>query len=541
MTTHDKPASAEPPTPLFPRGGDWNKIASRSDPPTTSPLRNRRARLLLALLLTVFLTVFPALPGRAAGKELDSGKIDSLVNEAIKVWKVPGCAVAIVKGDEVYLKGYGVREQGKPLPVTPDTLFGIGSCTKAMVATALAALVDDGKVSWDDHVRKHVPFFRLKDPLANRDVTLRDLLCHRTGLASHDLLWHGAPWTLEESVRRMAHLDPDHSFRSRYHYNNLAYITLGFAVSSASGQPWNQFLRKRLFDPLGMKGVVFTRSEVLKSADHASPHVLDEGKVKVISWYDDDRQVRGSGSVKAGVRDLSRWVRFQLAEGMWEGKRLVSREALLETRRPQIVTPSTGRLAEAMEVTQSGYGLGWHIYDYRGHLAAVHGGAVDGFRARIALIPKEKLGVVVLSNLAPGELPTALACSLLDLTLGLKAKDWNGLLLGQRERLLEREKKAKKAWRASRQPGTKPSRELDAYEGEYEHAAYGKARVSLEKGKLVLAWGNSRLPLEHFHHDTFVGQGPDRLAGRAAVFNLDERGTPARLRFLGQEFRRVKP
>src|SRR5262249_34369969 len=194
-----------------------------------------------------------------------------------------------------------------------------------MTATAIALLVDEGKVKWDDPVRKHVPFFRLADPLADRDVTLRDLLCHRTGLAAHDALWRHAPWSLEESVRRMAHLKPAHSFRARYQYNNLAYITLGFAVSKASGMPWNDFVRRRLFGPLGMKGAVFTRSEVLKG-DHASAHHLSgAGKVEVIPLYDDDEQKRASGSVKAGVRDLSRWVRFQLAAGAWDGKPLVSK------------------------------------------------------------------------------------------------------------------------------------------------------------------------------------------------------------------------
>src|SRR5262249_7277952 len=184
---------------------------------------------------------------------------------------------------------------------------------------------------WDDHVRKHVPFFRLADPLADRDVTLRDLLCHRTGLAAHDVLWRGAPWGLEESVRRMAHLRPAHPFRARYRYNNLTYITLGFAITKASGGPWHEFVRRRLFDPLGMKGAVFTRSEMLK-ADHATPHRLTrDGKVEVMPLSDDDRKVRASGSVKAGVRDLSRWVRFQLAEGAWDGKQLVSRANLLET------------------------------------------------------------------------------------------------------------------------------------------------------------------------------------------------------------------
>ena len=237
-------------------------------------------------------------------------------------------------------------------------------------------------MDWDDPVRKHLPTFRLADPLADRDVTLRDLLCHRTGLAAHDLLWRYAPWDLEESVRRMAHLEPSHSFRSAYEYNNLGYIAAGLAVGSASKSTWREDVQKRLLDPLGMTGAVFTRSEALKAPDHASPHRRNaDGKIEVIPWYNDDDQVRASGSIKAGVRDLGRWLRFQLAGGVLDGKRDVSASALAETHAPQIVMPLDRELARMTETTQMSYGLGWRISDYRGRPLWDHGGAVDGFRA----------------------------------------------------------------------------------------------------------------------------------------------------------------
>ncbi|HKB41699.1 MAG TPA: serine hydrolase, partial [Gemmataceae bacterium] len=414
-------------------------------------------------------------------------------------------------------------------------------CTKAMTATAIALLVDEHKMSWDDSVRKHVPFFRLSDPLADRDVTLRDLLCHRTGLSRHEYLWYRAPWSLEQTVRRVGHVELTHSFRSRYEYNNIAYITLGLAIGSASEMPWNEFVQKRLFTPLGMTGVVFSRSAALKAPDHASAHALSAtGKVEVIPWYDDDKQVRASGSVKAGVRDLSRWLRFQLNDGEWEGKQLVSRAALLETRRPQIVTPILEPLETEVDTTQSSYGLGWRIHDYRGHLLVLHGGSVDGFRSRITLVPKEKLGVVVLANLAVSEMPASLSSSLVDLMLGLKKKDWNRIGNELHKKEEASEKNRVKAWRATRQPGTKPSRELQAYTGAYEHRGYGTATVSLEGDALLLAWSSWRLKLEHFHYDTFATPPPGRLGNQPATFTLGPDGTPSRLRFLGQEFRRTK-
>ena len=494
-----------------------------------------------ALLL---LTALPAM--RAAAAPPDAAAFDAILDDALQTWRTPGVAAVIVRDDEViYLKGAGVRELGKKDPVTPDTLFGIGSLTKAFTATAIAQLIDDGKMDWDDPVRKHLPTFRLSDPLADRDVTLRDLLCHRTGLAANDLLWRYAPWSLEESVRRMAYLEPNHSFRSAYEYNNLGYIAAGLAVGSAAKSSWREDVQKRLLDPLGMTGAVFTRSAALKAADHASPHRRNaDDKIEVISWYNDDDQVRGSGSIKAGVRDLGRWLRFQLAGGVLDGKRCVSASALAETHTPQIVMPLDPELARMTETTQMSYGLGWRISDYRGRSLWDHGGAVDGFRAHILLAPKDKVGVAVLINLEDSPAVDAVGYSLLDAALGLPKKDWNGFY-ATRLKEADEARKAKAAKReASRQPGTKPSHELEAYTGTYEEPAYGTVRATLEGGSLTLHWSSFDKALRHFHYDTFQVDeadvpGASPLAGELAEFTLNLDGAPDGLRFLGRKFKRT--
>jgi CubicO group peptidase (beta-lactamase class C family) len=469
--------------------------------------------------------------------------LDRLAEEARKAWQAPGCTVAIVKDDQVVvLKGYGVRELGRSEAVTPDTLFSTGSLTKAVTATALAKLIDQGKLDWNDLVRKHVPFFRLNDPLADRDATLRDLLCHRTGLGPHNLLWQHADWTIEESVRRLAHLRLAQPFRSEFLYNNLTYLTLGLAMSSAAGKPWNEYVRQELFEPLGMTGVVFTRSAALKSADHATPHQVDrEGKkINVIDWYHDDRQIRASGSMKASARDLARWLQFQLNEGKLDGKQVVSRDSLRETHRPQVVVPVPSFLAREAGTTQISYGLGWRIRDHRGHALLEHGGSVEGFRAHLVLAPKQKIGIVVLSNLGDSDMPLALSYALLDRMLGLEKKDWNGLLLDIQRRNREAQERHEKAWLARRKPGTKPSRELEAYVGEYLHPAYGKLTVTLEEMRLQLAWSSWKLTLKHFHYDTWTAHGPDRLDGEPVEFTLALDGEVSRLRFLGLDFKREK-
>jgi CubicO group peptidase (beta-lactamase class C family) len=493
-----------------------------------------------ALALAALFLVLP--PVSAAAPE--SAAVDAILADALRAWDAPGMAVAVVWEDKVvYLKGAGVRERGRPEAVTPDTLFAIGSCTKAFTATALAVLVDEGKAAWDDPVRKHVPTFRLADPLADREVTLRDLLCHRTGLARHDLLWYRAPWPVEESVRRMAFLDQGHSFRAAYEYNNLAYLAAGLAVSSAAKEPWHEFVRRRLFTPLGMKGAVFTRADALK-ADHATPHRRGEGgKAEPMEMYPDDKQIRASGSIKAGVRDLSQWVRMQLAGGTLDGKRVVSGEALAETHTPQVVVPLGRARARSTGATQVSYGLGWQISDYRGHHVLEHGGAVDGFRARVVLLPKERAGVVLLTNLEEADALQAAGNAIVDHVLGLPKKGWNAHFLRQRDEAEAAGKERLRKRLAARQAGTKPSRELSAYAGTYSEPAYGSVRVTHDGQALALTWSNFRVPLKHFHYDTFIvpqqkERGPDRLSNSMTVFALDDEGEVKALHFLGRKFTR---
>jgi CubicO group peptidase (beta-lactamase class C family) len=438
-----------------------------------------------------------------------------------------------------------VRELGSDKEVTADTLFPIGSCTKAFTATALALLVDEGKAGWDDPVRKHLPWFRLDDPFADRDVRLRDLLCHRIGLARHDLLWYRAPWSVEESVRRMAFLERSTSFRSTFEYNNLAYLAAGLAISSVAKQSWHEFVQERLFKPLKMNGAVFTSSDARKAANHASPHGHDAGgKVAVIPWYDDDKQIRASGSIKASVHDLSNWLRFQLDCGKFEGKSLLPADALEETHTGQKTVEKMSAAARAAGAIQVNYGLGWYISEYRGCGILEHGGAVDGFRARIILAPKEKLGLVLLTNLEDMEIVNAAGNNLLDHLLGLEKKDWNDFFKKEHEKA-ETARKERLNKRPKRIPGTKPSRELDAYTGTYRELAYGTVTITRDGDSLVLKWSSFQLRLKPFHYDTFVTPPKDRrvpaaVAEEFAVFEMNEAAEFSTLRFLGRKFTREK-
>jgi CubicO group peptidase (beta-lactamase class C family) len=493
--------------------------------------------------LFVLLFILATAPVVAAAEPANPA-LNDILGTARQFWHAPGIAAAVVRDDKIiYLNGHGVRQVGGNEPVTPDTVFAIGSCTKAFTATALALLVAEGKADWDDKVSKHMPSFRLDDALADRDVRLCDLLCHRIGLARHDLLWYRAPCSVEESVRRMAYLERGSSFRSTYEYNNLAYLAAGLAIGSIAKQPWHTFVQERLFKPLSMKDAVFTSGAARKTDNHASPHGYNaEGKIVSIPWYNDDKQIRASGSIKATARDLSQWLRMQLADGKLDGKQIVSAEALAETHTPHIPIPlsAADRAADAM---QSSYALGWHITEYRGHAVHWHGGAVDGFRAEIVLLPRKKLGLVVLTNLEEMGIVRAASRNLLDSLLGLEKKDWNGYFDAERKKAKEAEKERLRKRLAGRIRGTK-AKDLDLYVGTYFEPAYGTLKIARTKDGLVLSWSSFVLPLTHFHYDTFLTPKtlhlPAELRATPAVFEMDENAEMSVLRFLGRKFARKK-
>lgn len=491
---------------------------------------------------TVFLPlVLLFLWSPAIWAQSSNAAMDDVLCAARQYWHAPGLAVAVVREDKViYQKGYGVCQVGSDKPVTPDTLFAIGSCTKAFTATALALLVDEGKADWDDRVRKHLPSFRLDDALADRDVRLCDLLCHRIGLARHDLLWYRAPWSIEESVRRMAYLERSSSFRSTYEYNNLAYLAMGRAIGAIAQKPWHIFVRERLFKPLGMKDAVFTSGEARKAANHASPHGYDaDGKVVSIPWYNDDKQIRASGSIQANAHDLSQWLRLQLADGKFDDKRIVSSEALAETHTPHIPIPLSAA-DRAADATQASYALGWHITDYRGHAVHLHSGAVDGFRAEIVLVPRKKLGLIVLTNLEEMGIVHAASRNLLDYLLGLEKKDWNTFFDEERKKARTDEEERLRKRLVGRIRGTK-AKDLDLFIGKYSEPAYGTVKIARKDNELVLTWSSFEIPLSHFHYDTFLTPTKDvrlpaALRAEPAVFEMNEDGEMFTLRFLGRKF-----
>jgi CubicO group peptidase (beta-lactamase class C family) len=501
------------------------------------PVTPRSSGLVLALTLTA------AGAGGVHAAGVEEAQIDALVRKTLAAWHVPGVAVALIRdGKVVYLKGHGVRAVGRKDRVTPDTLFPIASCTKAFTTAAMGILVDEGKMGWDDPVRKHLRYFHLAD-LRPEEVVLRDLVSHRTGLRGHDMLWYRSPWPPEEVVRRAGRLPLDKRFRKAFQYQSTMFTAAGLAVASASGRPWEDFVRDRLLQPLGMTGAVFTTAASHRSADYAFPHRLNtRGEPEGIDFYPIDRP-EPAGSLHASARDLAQWVRFQLGDGAFGGRRLMSPSNLAETHTPQIEIPMD-RLDRMMfpDTKRMDYCMGWVLLDRGGEQVLSHAGAIEGFRAQLTLVPARKVGLVLLGNLDQTRMNIALSHALLDVLLDLPRRDWNAVVQGAVRKEQAEAAEAERARRARRIPNTRPSAELAAYVGEYEHPAYGEVKVTLGDGGLVWQWHDFRAPLEHFHYDTFtlpiaVMEDPEVVFtfDGAAVKGMKVNGT------IGVEFRRVRP
>jgi CubicO group peptidase (beta-lactamase class C family) len=494
--------------------------------------------------LSMLLGGFLLAPGPVFAQGVDAKAIDAIMRDGLTAWQVPGAALAIIKNDEVvYLKAYGVKDLQTKESVTSDTLFPIASCTKAFTTTAMAMLVDDGKMDWDDLVRKHVDYFHLSDPLADANVTLRDLVTHRTGVSGHDLLWYRSPWSRDEIIRRIGHVKLKHSFRSTFQYQSVMFMAAGTAVESASEMKWEDFVKKRILEPLGMTATTFTSTAALKALDHASPHRRNQsGDPEVIPWYPLTAP-DPAGSICANARDLAHWVQFQLGDGTFKDKRLVSTKNLAETHSPQMVIGLEGP-ARALnpDTNQMNYGMAWVLQDYRGHFLVSHAGAIDGFRTHITLVPNQKLGLVLLNNLHMTQMNLAVSNQLVDLLLGLPKRDWNEFMMREVKKSEAVAMAKHREREAKRRPGTHPSHPLPDYTGTYEDPAYGTARVTLENGTLIWRWSTFKAELNHFQNDTFTLVN-DVIGYPQLEFTLNKDGEVATMKFLEVlevEFRQVK-
>lgn len=492
--------------------------------------------VLIRLLATLPLILSPNI-GSAAMPTGD--EIDALVDAVRERWQVPGLALVVVQDDRVvHLKGYGRISLDDKTLVSPDTVFPLASCTKPLTTAILASLVDDGKLAWNDPVGKHLPDFRLKDPLANDRATLRDLLCHRTGLGPHPLLWYQSPLSIEERVRKLALLTPVADFRTEFHYQAVAFAAAGLAAERTAGVPWSKLLQDRLAEPLGMTRTfpVEPRGDVVLAQPHARGR---DGVVRAVPRYS-LRSPDPAGSAHTTARDLSAFLRMLLATGTFEGKSILSAPRIDDLQQPSMVVPMDAAAQRLNpETVQITYGLGWVVQDFRGRKMILHGGAIDGFRAHLTLLPEARLGIAVLSNLDGALANFALSNSLVDRVLDVPPRDWIGDF-AEIEDLERRRDRHRSAMLRKRRPANaQPLAKLTDYVGVFGDDVYGPVEIVIEKDALELRWRSMRSPLEHYTGHLFLADEPP-FRDAAVEFVPSPMGAIDEVRILDRAFRRGK-
>lgn len=462
--------------------------------------------------------------------------LDKYVASSMKTFDVPGMAVAIVKDGKILVaKGYGVRKLGEPTPVDEYTMFGIGSNTKAFTTAALATLVDEGKLSWDDPVYQRLPGFVMYDPYVSHEMTIRDLLTHRSGmgLGEGDLLfWPHTTYSRAEVIYKLRFMKPQSSFRSHYAYDNLLYMTAGQIIPAVTGTTWDDYVRQRIFVPLGMDHTNVSTTAFKPGDNYAYPHSRVDGKLQVIPFEDLDN-AGPAGAINSGAADMAKWVQLQLNRGKFVNRdgRLFTEQRSREMWSAHTILPIGDPPAPlaGLRANFADYALGWGLRDYHGRKLVGHTGGVGGFVSRVMLVPEENLGVVVLTNAEEGGAFDSILYHVLDYYFQLPPTDWVAAFKAVKD---QEEKEAAETMQkaaASRDANSKPSLPLEKYAGVYNDAWYGPITIRMENGGLVMSFDHTPAmigDLQHWQYDTFKAHWRTRTIEDAFVtFSLNPDGS----------------
>jgi len=446
---------------------------------------------------------------------------DSYMEQVLKDWNTPGIGVGIVVNDKlVFAKGYGYRDYEKKLPFTPTTLCQIASNSKLFTAVSAGMLVEEGKLTWDKSVRESVPTIQFYNDQLNNNVTLRDMLSHRTGVTRHDSIWFKSPFTRKELFEKLKYLEPQEPMRETFLYNNLMYAAAGNIIELKSGKTWEQFVREKILTPLDMKTTTYSISDMTQHPDHGVPfkEKRDSFELYKIPYYEDTEGIAPAGAIISNIDEISHWLIALMNDGKYNGKQVLPANVLKATLQPAIGLPNAaGEALGYWELLNPAYGMGRQTASYRGHLMTYHGGDLPGFHSQVSFMPNDKIGVIVLvisDHSAP--LYNIVSYNVYERLLGMDQTPWSQRQLARRLAGKKAGTEARAKAGADRVPNTKPSHALEAYAGEYENPAYGVLKIGLKEGQLQYDFHKTRLPLSHFHYDRF-DTPDDEIDGKSSV------------------------
>jgi CubicO group peptidase (beta-lactamase class C family) len=446
----------------------------------------------IALTCILFLTnSYAQVTDRSTSFTRDS--IDVYVNRALTNWRIPGVAVCIVKdGKIVLMKGYGVKELGLPERVDENTLFMIGSNTKAFTATAIAMLQEEKKLSLDDHVTRYLPNFRLENKAAGEQAIIRDLLCHRLGFKTFqgDFTFYNTDLTRAQIIDKLGAVKAAYPFRTKWGYTNAAFLTAGEIIPKASGKTWEAYLKDNIFSPLGMSNTLALSADLPKSFNKTVPHTLVDERLSAIPYAQLDG-LAPAASISSSINDMSKWVMALLNNGKVGARQVIPEAAIAATRQPQDIVSSLRHLNG--ETNYELYGLGWFLQDYSGHRIVMHDGGVNGYVSSVTLVPQDKLGIIILTNTDQNAFYEALRWEIMDAYFKQPYRNYSDVYLNNFKKNLADEQKVIRKLRDSVAMNLKPALSVNSYTGRYHNELYGN--LDITRGE------NNDLEVRFEHHN----------------------------------------
>lgn len=483
---------------------------------------------------SIIISILLLLSVNAIAQEINIEKslegFDNYMSKILTDWNEPGAGVAIIsKGELVYVKGFGYRDYGNKLPVTKNTLFQIASNTKLFTTIAAGMLVEEGIFKWDKPINESVPELEFYNDFLNNQVTLRDMLGHKTGISRHDMIWFQSDFSRKELFDRVRYLEPSIPLRLDFIYNNLMYTAVGYSIELRTGKTWEEFVKERILLPLEMNNTVFSIAEMQKTKDYGVPYneKRDTTLLYKIPLKEDGAAVGPAGSIITNLDDLSHWVIALMNEGKYKNKEVIPNSIIEETLKPGIAFSNTELEEKGYnERLNSVYGMARNIEIYKGHVLTKHGGAMPGFHSQVIIMPYDDIGIITFSIGDHGASlgNTIIGYNLVDRLLGLEQTDWNGRILADHIKEKELFQKARSQVGFDHVEGTSPSHPIKDYVGVFTNEAYGQFIVDYKKDSLYFNFRNTILPLAHYHYNRFDTPDNEDFGKWSINFNISSQG-----------------
>jgi len=427
--------------------------------------------------------------------------LDTFALKVLKDWNAAGVTIAVVEKNKViYTGGFGYRDLDKKLPVTENTQFAIGSCTKAFTASMLGMLEKEDKLDIDKPVRTYLPELKFQNEYTNDHATLRDMMCHRTGLPRHDLSWYASWASRNELLERIQYMEPTAELRAKWQYNNFMFMAQGIVIEKITGKSWEENMKERILKPLGMANTNLSTNDMEKSPDHSLAFATNESSIKAIPYRNIDA-MGPAGSINSCAKDMAKWLITWINNGKYEGKEIIPSAYRNDAITIQMAMGGGAPGADNPDVHISGYGLGWMMSSYRGHYRVEHGGGIDGFITTTGFFPGDSIGIFISSN--QGGVSTSIRNFIADRMLKLSYRNWNKMQLDAAMKARDAAKAVQKNDSIGHKFNTKPSQELKNYTGTYKNPGYGSIEISMKDGGLVSKFNMIDIRLDHFHYDQF--------------------------------------